>query len=79
MLRETGLLRRKRKKDEADPSSGAANLADVILVFMVGLMLSVIVFYGVNFETPEDSEDMYKPLGYIYVDPDTGKRYLIME
>jgi hypothetical protein len=83
MLKKTGPRRRRRRRDDLDPASGLANLADVILVFIVGLMLSVVIHYGVNLEAiREDSagrEKTYQIGGYIYTDPETGVKYLILD
>lgn len=81
MLRESGLIKKRKKREDMDPASGAANLADVMLVFVVGLMLSVIIHYGVDFESlsDDDQERAFQESGYIYTDPGTGKKYIITE
>ena len=81
MLRESGILRNRRRREDLDPASGAANLADIMLVFVVGLMLSVIIHYGVDFEslTEDPEESAFKVGGYIYTDPETGVQYIIMD
>ena len=80
MLRGGRLGGVKREREETDPASGVTNLADVMLVFMVGLMLSVIAYYGpdFNFESNE-GDSAYNQVGYIYVDSETGKEYLIVK
>jgi len=81
MIRESILRGRKQQKEDIDPASGTANLADVMLVFMVGLIISVIAFYGVSFEDlhSDNPESGFQRGGYIYTDPETGKRYLVVE
>ncbi len=51
MVRNSGLsgLRRERRRPcEVNPMEGIANLADVMLVFACGLMVSIILFWNVN-------------------------------
>lgn len=50
MLRDKGLRGRRRAKrdDMVNPLEFVANLADVMLVFACGLMISVIMFWNVD-------------------------------
>ena len=57
MVRNSGLsgLRRERRRHyEVNPMEGIANLADVMLVFACGLMVSIILFWNVNLSDVTD-------------------------
>ena len=80
MIRGSGLRGNRKEKEDIDPASGVTNLADVMLVFMVGLMLSVIAYYVPDFDfESNEGENPYSQVGYIYVDPETKKEYLIVK
>jgi len=48
MIGGSGLHRRRRKREQADPMAGVANLSDVMLVFACGLMLSILTVWKLN-------------------------------
>ena len=81
MIRGSTLREKKRKKEDMNPASGTANLADVMLVFAVGLMISIVALFDVSFEdlSSAEQEGSFQRGGYIYTDPETGKRYLVMD
>ena len=61
MIGGSGLSRRRRKREKADPMAGVANLSDVMLVFACGLMLSLLTVWKLNFADIVDrlnAEDM---------------------
>ncbi|MDR1605264.1 MAG: hypothetical protein LBS10_10870 [Gracilibacteraceae bacterium] len=70
---------RRLRREEIDPAEGVANLADLMLVFICGLMLSIIMYYHVSFGEPASGADSgLVESGYVYVDPETGKAYAVM-
>jgi hypothetical protein len=44
----SALLRRPKKDDEINPLDGVANLADIMLVFACGLMLSLVISWNLD-------------------------------
>ena len=54
MIGGSGLHRRRRKREQADPMAGVANLSDVMLVFACGLMLAIIMFWKVDLSAVVD-------------------------
>lgn len=55
-----------------------ANLMDIMLVFICGLMIAIIVFWNLDVEKIQQRiEDTYEDMGQVYQDPETGKMYVI--
>ena len=102
MLRRN--IRKKRRfleDEDLNPMEGAGNIADVMLVFATGLMMSLIIFWNVDLQATDlvpaqdatevesmnataqevqdtvDTEAQYQKMGTVYIDPATGKMYLI--
>jgi len=48
MIGNSGLHRRRRRREQADPMAGVANLSDVMLVFACGLMLAILTVWKLD-------------------------------
>lgn len=95
-------LRPVKTGDDTDPMASLANLADVMLVFACGLMLSLITYWNIDvsaatevladtkvseIENPEDITNQlktpdgtsYLDMGRVYMDPTTGKYYMVVD
>lgn len=95
-------LRPVKTSDDTDPMASLANLADVMLVFACGLMLSLITYWNIDvsaatevladtkvseIENPEDITNQlktpdgtsYLDMGRVYMDPTTGKYYMVVD
>ena len=69
---------RRSRDTSASPMKSVANLVDLMLVFICGLIVAIIMFWNVdldNLQTPQ--EDAYENTGQVYQDPQTGKIYVI--
>ena len=83
-MRSANLNRRRRhrgmEREEASPMESVANLIDVMLVFICGLIIAIIVFWNVDLENLDQrTESSYEDVGQVYQDPDTGKVYVIQQ
>ena len=77
--------------EDISPMEGLANLVDVMLVFACGLIIALIAAWNVDVtKTPyrvsdikveegleEISPDNLQEMGTVYMDPETGKLYVI--
>ena len=89
----SGRLRVDRKPSEdVSPMEGVANIVDVMLVFACGLIIALIAAWNVDVtKTPyrvsdikegggqeeEISEEDLQEMGKVFMDPATGKMYVI--
>lgn len=83
-MRSANLRRRRRyrgtEREEASPMESVANLIDVMLVFICGLIIAIIVFWNVDLENLDQRTDSsYEDVGQVYQDPETGKVYVIQQ
>lgn len=61
-----------------NPMESVANLVDIMLVFICGLMIAIIMFWNVDLDNLQArQEDAYQDMGQVYQDPATGKIYVI--
>ena len=88
MQRKYGLGGKKQPPagEEVNPMDGLANLADVMLVFACGLMLALITYWNLDVSQVSDaagrdavSADGLQQYGTVFIDPDTGKLYMVAE
>ncbi len=83
-MRSGNLKRRRRyrggEREEASPMESVANLIDVMLVFICGLIIAIIVFWNVDLENLDQRTDSsFEDAGQVYQDPETGKMYVIQQ
>ena len=83
-MRSANLRRRRRyrgaEREEASPMESVANLIDVMLVFICGLIIAIIVFWNIDLENLDQRTDSsYEDVGQVYQDPETGKIYVIQQ
>lgn len=73
MLRESALRPHRRSwRRDPDPMEGLANLADVMLVFACGLMVSMLLHWNVDLRHVVVSQDELKEIGEYQAALDSG-------
>ena len=91
----TGLIRPQnssKAQEDVDPNSSLVNLADCMLVMVVGLLIALVTHYGVDLvnadrqltgtevimDSDEDGvvDEGYVKAGTVYKDKETGKYYM---
>lgn len=76
--RGRGGRRGRGSSQQVDPMGSVANLVDIMLVFICGLMIAIIMFWNVDLDNLQDrQDDAYQDMGQVYQDPETGKIYVI--
>lgn len=70
--------RRGSAREDVNPMESVANLVDIMLVFICGLMIAIIMFWNVDLDNLQDRQsDSYEDIGQVYQDPETGKIYVV--
>jgi hypothetical protein len=80
-------------EEDVNPNSYLTNIADCMLVLVLGLLVALVMRYGVELATPQDSttgiqinmdvdddgeiDGWYKESGTVYYDSSTGKYYMV--
>lgn len=88
LVRQTGVV-----EEDVNPNSSLTNLADCMLVMVVGLLVALVTHYNVDLQKPEDQitgiemnmdedgdgeiDKQYEQTGTVYRDPETGKYYMV--
>ena len=82
------------RRDDVDPNSSLTNIADCMLVLMLGFLIALVSRYGIDLVPKEETkgvevnmdanadgaiDDNYSTAGTVYLDAETGKYYLVEE
>ena len=90
LLRTTGAV-----EEDVNPNSYLTNLADCMLVMSVGLLVALVMHYGVDLQKNDESptglevsmdadgdgeiDEGFEEAGKVYRDSATGKYYMVQE
>ena len=90
LRRDTGAV-----EEDVNPNSYLTNLADCMLVMSVGLLVALVMHYGVDLQKPDPStagqeismdadgdgeiDEGFEEAGKVYRDSATGKYYMVQE